>query len=140
MHQIHGPAHPLDHLPGHGPVGQVQAADENADVVNAILTTSFNLAIFGGGSLGAVHAALLGAVDELHDTAQLSQAAWDAPRVHYEDGRPLELLVPADWYRTISYLTNGLLPGRGTLGHSLPSPVTALRTCLAVDQHCGTAL
>ncbi|MFE2065046.1 hypothetical protein ACFXDH_22065 [Streptomyces sp. NPDC059467] len=50
-------------------------------MANAILTASFNLAIFGGGSLGAVRAALLGAVDELHDTAQLSQAAWYAPPV-----------------------------------------------------------
>ena len=97
MHQIHDPALPLDHPPGHGPVGQVQNAEESADVANAILTASFNLAIFGGGSLGAVRAALLGAVDELHDTAQLSQAAWDAPRVHYEDGQLLELLVPAGW-------------------------------------------
>ena len=55
------------------------------------------------------HAALLGAVDELHDTAQLSQARWDALRVHYEDGRLLELLVLAGWYRTISYLANVLL-------------------------------
>ncbi|MFK0106930.1 carboxymuconolactone decarboxylase family protein [Streptomyces sp. NPDC091217] len=55
------------------------------------------------------HAALLAAVDELHDTARLSQAAWDALRVHYEDGQLLELLVLAGWYRTISYLANGLL-------------------------------
>jgi hypothetical protein len=55
------------------------------------------------------HAALLGAVDELHDTAQLSQAAWDALRVHYEGGQLLEFLVPAGWYRTNSYLANGLL-------------------------------
>ncbi|MGW6793175.1 MFS transporter [Streptomyces chartreusis] len=31
-----------------------KAAGENADVANAMLTTSFNLAIFGGGALGAV--------------------------------------------------------------------------------------
>ncbi|MCO5997961.1 carboxymuconolactone decarboxylase family protein [Actinoallomurus rhizosphaericola] len=55
------------------------------------------------------HAALLGAVDELHDTARLSQAAWDGLREHYEDGQLLELLVLAGWYRTISYLANGLL-------------------------------
>ncbi|GAA2613077.1 hypothetical protein GCM10010304_77000 [Streptomyces roseoviolaceus] len=30
------------------------------------------------------HAALIDAVDELHDTAQLSQSAWNALRVRYE--------------------------------------------------------
>jgi hypothetical protein len=29
--------------------------------------------------------------------------------VHYEDGQLLELLVLVGWYRTISYLANGLL-------------------------------
>jgi hypothetical protein len=29
--------------------------------------------------------------------------------VHYEDGQLLEILVLAGWYRTISYMTNGLL-------------------------------
>jgi AhpD family alkylhydroperoxidase len=55
------------------------------------------------------HAALLDAVDELHDTARLSQTAWERLRAHYEDGELLELLVLAGWYRTISYLANGLL-------------------------------
>ncbi|MEU3369612.1 carboxymuconolactone decarboxylase family protein [Streptomyces sp. NPDC006711] len=54
------------------------------------------------------HVALLGAVDELHETARLSQPAWDALRAHYEDAQLLELLVLAGWYRTISYLANGL--------------------------------
>ncbi|ROQ32423.1 AhpD family alkylhydroperoxidase [Streptomyces sp. PanSC19] len=55
------------------------------------------------------HAALLRAVDELHDTARLSEPAWDALRAHYEDAQLLEFLVLAGWYRTISYLANGLL-------------------------------
>ncbi|MEV7422237.1 carboxymuconolactone decarboxylase family protein [Streptomyces sp. NPDC091212] len=55
------------------------------------------------------HAALLDAVDELHDTAHLSATAWNALRDHYEEDRLLEFLVPAGWYRTISYLANGLL-------------------------------
>lgn len=53
--------------------------------------------------------ALLDAVDELHDTAHLSQHRWDALRDHYDDTRLLELLVLAGWYRTIAYLANGLL-------------------------------
>ncbi|TXS32888.1 carboxymuconolactone decarboxylase family protein [Streptomyces sp. ms191] len=55
------------------------------------------------------HAALLAAVDELHDTAHLSPPAWDALRAHYEDPQILEFLVLAGWYRTIGYLANGLL-------------------------------
>ncbi|NGN67111.1 carboxymuconolactone decarboxylase family protein [Streptomyces sp. A7024] len=54
------------------------------------------------------HTALLRAVDELHDGAQLSAPAWDALREHYDEPQLLELLVLAGWYRTISYLANGL--------------------------------
>jgi alkylhydroperoxidase family enzyme len=53
--------------------------------------------------------ALLGAVDELHDTARLSESAWTALRAHYEDAQLVEFLVLAGWYRTISYLANGCL-------------------------------
>ncbi|MGW1164237.1 carboxymuconolactone decarboxylase family protein [Streptomyces sp. NPDC001153] len=55
------------------------------------------------------HRALLDAVDELHDTARLSHAAWDGLRAHYDDARLLEFLVLAGWYRTISQPANGLL-------------------------------
>ncbi|MFC4114219.1 carboxymuconolactone decarboxylase family protein [Nonomuraea zeae] len=53
--------------------------------------------------------ALLRAVDELHDGARLSPGAWEALRDHYEDAQLLEFLVLTGWYRTISYLANGLL-------------------------------
>ncbi|MFK0212924.1 carboxymuconolactone decarboxylase family protein [Streptomyces sp. NPDC090298] len=59
--------------------------------------------------LTARQTALLAAVDELHDTARLSEPAWDALRVHYGDEQLLELLVLAGWYRTIGYLADGLL-------------------------------
>ncbi|MFJ7627692.1 carboxymuconolactone decarboxylase family protein [Streptomyces sp. NPDC097595] len=55
------------------------------------------------------HAALLLAADELNDTAQLTQPAWDALRTYYEEAQVLELLVLIGWYRTISLLANGLL-------------------------------
>lgn len=67
------------------------------------------------------HAALLDAVDELHETAQLSQSAWDALRVQYEDAQLLELLVLAGWYRTISYLANGLLLEEESWGIRFPA-------------------
>ncbi|MFI0354892.1 carboxymuconolactone decarboxylase family protein [Actinomadura sp. 9N407] len=53
--------------------------------------------------------ALIDAVDELHDTARLSESAWDALRPHYDDEQLLEFLVLTGWYRTISYVANGLL-------------------------------
>ncbi|AGP58167.1 hypothetical protein [Streptomyces rapamycinicus] len=38
-----------------------EAAGENGDVANALLTTAFNLAIFAGGALGAVVVDSIGA-------------------------------------------------------------------------------
>ncbi|MET7361207.1 carboxymuconolactone decarboxylase family protein [Streptomyces sp. NPDC005562] len=67
------------------------------------------------------HAALLNAVDELHDTARLSQPAWDALSAHYEDAQLLEFLVLAGWYRTISYLANGLLLEEEPWGTPFPA-------------------
>lgn len=67
------------------------------------------------------HAAPLDAVDELHDTAQLSQFAWDALSAHYEDAQLLELLVLTGWYRTVSYLANGLLIEEERWGTPFPT-------------------
>jgi alkylhydroperoxidase family enzyme len=68
------------------------------------------------------HRALLGAVDELHDTARLSGSAWNALRGHYDDAQLLELLVLTGWYRTISYLANGLLLEEEAWGEPFPAP------------------
>ncbi|MFJ4341654.1 carboxymuconolactone decarboxylase family protein [Streptomyces sp. NPDC088915] len=67
------------------------------------------------------HAALIDAVDALHDTAQLPQPVWDALCAHYEDAQLLEFLVLAGWYRTISYLANGLLLEEETWGVPFPA-------------------
>ncbi|MEV7404108.1 carboxymuconolactone decarboxylase family protein [Streptomyces sp. NPDC091267] len=67
------------------------------------------------------HRALLDAVDELHETAQLSQSVWDALRIHYEEAQLLELLVLTGWYRTISYLANGLLLEEEPWGAGFPA-------------------
>jgi len=56
----------------------------------------------------SAQSALVQAVDDLHDTVDLSPATWAALRAHYETPQLLELLVLAGWYRTISYLANGL--------------------------------
>ncbi|KZB88751.1 carboxymuconolactone decarboxylase family protein [Amycolatopsis regifaucium] len=53
--------------------------------------------------------ALIVAVDELHDTATVSDDAWTALAEHYPAGQLLEFLVLAGWYRTIAYVANGVL-------------------------------
>lgn len=55
------------------------------------------------------HRALLAAVDELHDTAHVSEPTWQALADHYDTQQQLEILVLAGWYRAISYIANGLL-------------------------------
>lgn len=67
------------------------------------------------------HTALLHAVDELNDTAQLTQPAWDALRMYYEEAQLLELLVLIGWYRTISCLANGLLLEEEPWGARFPT-------------------
>ncbi|MFF3604046.1 carboxymuconolactone decarboxylase family protein [Streptomyces sp. NPDC002463] len=67
------------------------------------------------------HTALLRAVDELHDTSRLTQPAWDALRVHYDEAQLLELLVLIGWYRTISCLANGLLLDEEPWGIRFPA-------------------
>ncbi|WP_405991370.1 carboxymuconolactone decarboxylase family protein [Streptomyces sp. NBC_00986] len=67
------------------------------------------------------HTALLHAVDELNDTTRLTQSAWDALRMHYEEAQLLELLVLIGWYRIISYLANGLLLEEEPWGAPFPT-------------------
>ncbi|MHC3472271.1 carboxymuconolactone decarboxylase family protein [Streptomyces sp. 7R007] len=52
--------------------------------------------------------ALLRAVDELHATARLTDATWDALRRHLGEPEAIEFLVLAGWYRTIAYVADGL--------------------------------
>ncbi|MFF7337854.1 carboxymuconolactone decarboxylase family protein [Streptomyces sp. NPDC008163] len=66
------------------------------------------------------HTALLRAVDELDDTTRLTQSAWDALRMHYEEDQVLELFVLIGWYRTISGLANGLLLDEEPWGARFP--------------------
>ncbi|MFG2670397.1 carboxymuconolactone decarboxylase family protein [Streptomyces sp. NPDC048445] len=67
------------------------------------------------------HTALLHAVDELNDTNRLTQSTWDALRRSYEEAQLLELLVLVGWYRTISYLANGLLLEEEPWGAPFPA-------------------
>lgn len=53
-------------------------------------------------------AALLTAVDALHDRATLSDEAFLNLRKHFDDDQILEILMLAGFYRTVSYIANGL--------------------------------
>ena len=50
--------------------------------------------------------ALIGLVDELHDTAQLSDAGWNALAAHFSSEQVLELIALVGYYHTISFMTN----------------------------------
>jgi 4-carboxymuconolactone decarboxylase len=49
---------------------------------------------------------LVTAVDELHDTATLSDETWHALRSRYDDAQLVELILLIGWYRTLSTLIN----------------------------------
>ncbi|MGW6015622.1 carboxymuconolactone decarboxylase family protein [Streptomyces sp. NPDC055210] len=65
--------------------------------------------------------ALLAAVDQLHDTARLTDEAWTALRDHLGEQEALEFLVLAGWYRTIAYVLNGLQIGREPWAKAFPA-------------------
>lgn len=50
--------------------------------------------------------ALLRAVDELHDTNDLSDESWAAVALHLSTEQVLDLLLLAGWYHAISYAAN----------------------------------
>jgi len=51
---------------------------------------------------------LLRLVDELHDTARISDALWHELRECWKDDQLVELVVLAGFYHTISFVVNGL--------------------------------
>jgi alkylhydroperoxidase family enzyme len=52
--------------------------------------------------------ALIAAVDALHATATLSDDEFKALSAHYDDARIFEIILLCGFYRTVSYLANGL--------------------------------
>jgi alkylhydroperoxidase family enzyme len=52
--------------------------------------------------------ALIAAVDALHHRATLSEAEFKALSAHYNDDQVLEIMLLCGFYRTVSYLANGL--------------------------------
>ena len=52
--------------------------------------------------------ALIAAVDALHHRAKLEDAEFAALSAHYDDAKILEIILLCGFYRTVSYLANGL--------------------------------
>jgi alkylhydroperoxidase family enzyme len=59
-------------------------------------------------ALGPRERALFAMVDELHETARLSEAAWSALEAHFAPEQIVELLALAGFYHAIAFLANGL--------------------------------
>ena len=56
----------------------------------------------------AAEQALIAAVDALHDSATLDDAEFTALSAHYDDAKIFEIMLLCGFYRTVSYLANGL--------------------------------
>jgi alkylhydroperoxidase family enzyme len=52
--------------------------------------------------------ALISAVDALHQRATLGEAEFSALSAHYDDAKIFEIILLCGFYRTVSYLANGL--------------------------------
>jgi alkylhydroperoxidase family enzyme len=53
-------------------------------------------------------AALIGLADALHERARLSEEEWAGLRARFSEAEILEALMVCGFYRTVSYLANGL--------------------------------
>lgn len=62
----------------------------------------------GASCWSAAEQALIVAVDALHARATLSDAEFAALSSHYDDAKIFEIILLCGFYRTVSYLANGL--------------------------------
>ena len=62
--------------------------------------------------------ALIATVDALHASATLNEAQFKVLSAHYDDAKIFEIILLCGFYRTVSYLANGL---------DLPLEATAAR-------------
>ena len=56
----------------------------------------------------AAEQALIATVDALHERASLSDEEYKALSAHYDDAKIFEIMLLCGFYRTVSYLANGL--------------------------------
>lgn len=61
-----------------------------------------------GAGLSARDALLFRLVDELHNDANISDAAWDGLTAHFSVEQLLELIALTGYYHTISFMTNAI--------------------------------
>lgn len=73
-----------------------------------LTSEQLNATVSGDPAWSPRQAALLTAVDELHETASLSEPTWTALADHLDTDQLLEFLVLFGWYRMIACLANGL--------------------------------
>ena len=67
--------------------------------------------VLGGADAGcwsAAEQALIAAVDALHERATLSDAEFADLSAHYDEAQMFEIILLCGFYRTVSYLANGL--------------------------------
>lgn len=64
------------------------------------------LAVAEAAAFAADDRLLIEVVDELHDTATVSDSSWRALEDRYDDAQLIELVLLNGWYRTLSTLIN----------------------------------
>jgi alkylhydroperoxidase family enzyme len=72
-------------------------------LLRAILDAPFDAPEFD-----ARQSAIVRLCDELHEDAQISDAAWEALKAHFDEMQILELIYIAGMYHSVSFLVNGL--------------------------------
>ena len=72
--------------------------------------------------------ALIAAVDALHHRATLSDAEFAALSAHYDDAKIFEIILLCGFYRTVSYLANGLALPLEENGGAVSEPAVIARS------------
>jgi alkylhydroperoxidase family enzyme len=80
-----------------------QAADLSDEQVRATVLADADASCWS-----AAEQALIAAVDALHARATFSDAEFRALSAHYDDAKIFEIILLCGFYRTVSYLANGL--------------------------------
>ena len=80
-----------------------QAAQLTEEQVRATMTGAAD-----AGCWSSAEQALIAAVDTLHERATLSDAEFAALSAYYDEAQIFEIILLCGFYRTVSYLANGL--------------------------------
>ena len=80
-----------------------EAAHLNEEQVRATVTGAAD-----AGCWSSAEQALIAAVDALHERATLSDAEFADLAAHYDQAKIFEIILLCGFYRTVSYLANGL--------------------------------